>query len=490
MQIKSPTGKTSSHVAFSLDIAKLVSGTVIAQIIAFILTPIITRIFIPEIYGLYTTFISFATIIITIAFLRYEESIILPKHDSDAASLMFASLIFLLIIDVILLLLLIFFGESFFQWYGIPQIYPLAIYLPLYILVYGLFHLLRQWNTRNKRFKLQATTQVIQTITDNVAKLSMGFAGFIQAVSLMISSVLGYVVGGSIIGMETIKHDLAIFKKGFNLKNIKAQIIRYKKFPLIASWSALLNVVSWNLPVVMLAPLFSTAVAGFYSLGFTIIQIPISLISASIGQVFKQRCSVAIHDNSLTPLVEEVMALLIMLSPIPFIFLMFFGGDAFGLVFGNKWIEAGMYAAILAPFGLTLFIIQAICGLTSVLEIQEIELIADAIILPLRFISLMIGAIVGDVYLALTLYMISSVGGFVFLGFMILRKAHASLRHIWNKISRVLPLWIIFLGVMVVLSVVGAHVLLVLAISAVAGAGYYLVLVKKSKLVRQYLGVV
>ena len=68
---------------------------------------------------------------------------------------------------------------------------------------------------------------------------------------------------------------------------------RYRKFSLIDTWSNLMNEVSWQLPVLMLSVFFSPVIAGLYSLGFQMIQMPMSFIGNSIRQVFLQRSAVA-----------------------------------------------------------------------------------------------------------------------------------------------------------------------------------------------------
>ena len=77
---------TSSKSHFSRDILTLVTGTTIAQIITILASPVITRLYGPEAFGLLAIFTSITSIISVIICLRYEPAIMLPKSDEEAAN--------------------------------------------------------------------------------------------------------------------------------------------------------------------------------------------------------------------------------------------------------------------------------------------------------------------------------------------------------------------------------------------------------------------
>jgi O-antigen/teichoic acid export membrane protein len=55
-------------------------------------------------------------------------------------------------------------------------------------------------------------------------------------------------------------------------------IKRYRKFPLLDSWSSLLNAISWQLPTFILSAFFSAKVVGYYALGMNVLQLPMLLV--------------------------------------------------------------------------------------------------------------------------------------------------------------------------------------------------------------------
>ena len=63
------------------------TGTSLAQAIPIIISPILTRIYTPEDFGLLALFLSITNIIGSVANGRYELAIMLPKEDEDAINI-------------------------------------------------------------------------------------------------------------------------------------------------------------------------------------------------------------------------------------------------------------------------------------------------------------------------------------------------------------------------------------------------------------------
>jgi len=95
---------------FINNIIIVASGTALAQIITFGLTPIITRIYGPTSFGVLGTFMAIINILGPVAALTYPIAIILPKKNGEARQIMKLSLFICVIFGIIsgLVLLLTF----------------------------------------------------------------------------------------------------------------------------------------------------------------------------------------------------------------------------------------------------------------------------------------------------------------------------------------------------------------------------------------------
>jgi len=69
---------------FLRHVLTLVSGTVVAQAVVFIMTMVLARIFSTEDFGQFARYTSIVSIIVAVAALRYDMTIMLPKKEAWA----------------------------------------------------------------------------------------------------------------------------------------------------------------------------------------------------------------------------------------------------------------------------------------------------------------------------------------------------------------------------------------------------------------------
>ena len=419
---------------FATDVLKLVTGTTIAQIIAILASPILTRLFGPEAFGFFALFTSITAIIGVIACMRYELAIMLPEDDEAAANLLALSFLMVAIISGLTAIGLYFGGEIFVTFLQAPGLSPYLWIVPPFIFMSGIFLALNYWNSRTRNFGRLSIARITRSIATSGTQLAAGFAGFVTGGSLISASLVGSVVSTGILGGQIWREDQKHLKHSISWQGMIEGLKRYKRFPLLDSGSALLNSISWQLPVLLLSAFFSPVIVGFYAIGMRVLQTPMSLIGGSIAQVFFQRASEARRDGMLNILVENVFKVLVLIGLFPLLILTFIGGDIFLVIFGDQWLEAGIYAQILGIWTFIWFISSPLSTLYIVLEKQDFGLKYNIANLITRLLSLVIGGFIGSVYIALTLFAISGIGVYGYLCISMLRFSGVS----WLVVKKIL----------------------------------------------------
>jgi lipopolysaccharide exporter len=118
---------SSQSAAFASDVLKIVSGTTIAQIIVMLSSPILTRLYGPEAFGILGIFSSITAIIGVIACLSLNYAILLPKEDEDAVNLLGMSFIVVAIVTSLTLPIVYFGGDLIAGLLGAPELGPSLI---------------------------------------------------------------------------------------------------------------------------------------------------------------------------------------------------------------------------------------------------------------------------------------------------------------------------------------------------------------------------
>ncbi|NIA30422.1 MAG: oligosaccharide flippase family protein [Actinobacteria bacterium] len=401
---------------FLLDTLKLGSGTALAQAIAIIAVPFLSRLYLPETIGVATLFAAIVIIFSSISGFRYELSILLPENESDGFLLFALHALFTLVMGlavgfVVWLLkaqIALLFREpklEFYMWFVGPS-----------IIIFGFMNGLNYWNTRRKRFKLIATTKLLNSSFMVGVQLASGFLGFATSGALVAGNVMGKFVEDFVQAWKAL-YDKSKEKLKIDFSAIFGLLKRYKKFPIYYTGSTLINTLSWYVPSFMLAAFFSTQVVGYYAFAERVIRMPMNTVGRAISQVFFQRGAIAHREGSLDALYRDTVQLLSLLGLVPMVILTITGREIFTIILGAKWGEAGIFAQILALYAFVWFVTSPITTLLSVIERQEVSLYFNIVNLTTRVLSLIIGGLLKQPQLGLYLFAIS---GIIIYGWLLL----------------------------------------------------------------------
>jgi O-antigen/teichoic acid export membrane protein len=361
------------------------TGTAIAQAIPIAISPILTRIYTPEDFGVLALFVAISSIFGSIANGRYELAIMLPKKDEDAINIFALGFIISSSLSLVLLMLVLLFHDYFTTLLNNDEIGIWLYLVPITVFLTGMYNVLNYFNNRKKYYKDIANITIIKSIITAIIQLSIGFLK--GGASGLIS---GQVISQMFANMKLLKNiikDKLLISKISKVKMI-ALAKRYKDFPKFSMWAILANTLSTHLTNILISAFFSVATLGFYSLVQRLLGMPSSLIGNSIGQVFfqeatkeKQQTGKAIKTFNST-----IKKLFIIGVP-SFGILFFIVEDLFAFVFGEEWRIAGVYAQIVVPLFFIRFIVATVSPIDTIMEKQSIYLLANIIML---FLSLLI----------------------------------------------------------------------------------------------------
>ncbi|MCF8011595.1 MAG: oligosaccharide flippase family protein [Clostridiales bacterium] len=393
-----PTG------TFVRNVIVLVTGATFAQAIGILVAPILTRLYTPENFGVFSLYASILGIVAVVACLRYELAIVLPEKDKDAANLLVLSITTCLCMAVIIFILVALFRNVVANLLSAPELAPWLWFLPLSLIAVGLFQAFNYWSTRRKHFRRLAARNITErTATAGVqvgsgAILNLGSGGLISGV------ILGHLIATVRLAWQIWKDEGKLLKSYIKISNIKRMLIRHKKFPLYSSWSGLLNTASTMLPALLLGYFFSPVVVGYYALGHRVLALPMGVIGRSVSQVFFPRATEARRAGELDRLTYDLFKRLLQIGFVPFLLLTIVAPDLFALLFGARWWTAGEYVQWLSVWLLFVFISSPLSTMFSVLEKQKNGLIVNIVMFSTRLSVLVIGGLKGNALFTIALF--------------------------------------------------------------------------------------
>lgn len=344
--------------SFAANTLTLAIGSSIAQAIPIFVSPILTRIYSPNEYGLFTLFISIASIIAVISTGRYEASVVLPAKDEDAIDLViltilivvaFSSFIFLSIILLKEPLIALIKNASFSQW---------LYYIPLFVLLAGTYQSLNYWLIRKKHYAVMSSRSIIQTISTSIVQLSFGFSGLTK-LGLFIGTFTGQSVSLGLVGWQIWRGERNKIRQ-IKYEKLKYRAREYKDFPLYDTPASLMDTAALLSPILFIAYFYGPVEAGFFGLTMRVLTLPSSLLGNAISQVYYNRIAEIRHDRpeELPRYVLRSAKYLALVIIIPVLVLGLVGSELFSFVFGDIWRDAGVFAQIMSVAVGTKFIVS------------------------------------------------------------------------------------------------------------------------------------
>lgn len=361
---------------FGRSVAILAGGTAAAQLIAFLISPVLTRLYTPEDFGILAVFSGLLTYLTSVSALCYEKAILVEREEEDAFQVLGLSLVTVALMTLLVAGATAVAGQAILRAFDASELGRYLWILPLCVLLAGSNLALSVWATRNKAFPALSTSRVSQGIIRAGLQLGLGFTS-LGAAGLVFGDAAGR-AGGS---TTLIRATLADKRWTLRRQTLKEKARRYKNFPLISTWSTLLHQAGTSLPPLLFAAYYSKEVAGFYNLGQLAVWLPMAMIAGSVSSVFSAKFADSfLHNRSACPgLFDSTAKRLALIGLVPAAIIAIAGPSIFSVVFGPKWTEAGVYIQLIAATQWVQFVSGPLFPVLNILEKQRWAFAADAL---------------------------------------------------------------------------------------------------------------
>lgn len=331
---------------FLQGVLALGGGSVAAQLITILAAPILSRLYLPDEFGIYSLFFAIVAPIGVLATARYELAVQLPPRDRDALRL--THLAIALALGTSLLCLAAGLAITVFD--GFPGLRE--GFAPLFLLVAaGVFlssanQVVGAWVNRIGAFHWRAVSSVTTALTTLGGQIGAGLlrAG---AGGLVIFALVGQLAGLLVLLRR------GIGGKAATVRVRSAQVRRvareYSDMPKFSAPAAFLTTMSSSLPVYALVGLFGPNAAGLFALAYRVTYLPVSMLGGAVNQVFFREFTRMRHRGEKgRSLMLRIWAVAAVIALPPVAVLVLAGEPLFAFVFGDKWIAAGKFAGILS----------------------------------------------------------------------------------------------------------------------------------------------
>jgi len=432
---------------FGKGVASLTSGTVIGQLLLLAASPVVTRLYSAEDFGVFGVFVSFVSILSVVSSLRYQIAIPIPEDDRQASNLAALALAIVVVFSAIVACVVYPARNLLSSITNTPSLSAYMWLLPVAILLVGTYQVLDYWTLRNKTFSSIGQAKALQGASRGIGQISFGpLTG--GPSGLVSGYLLGWGVAACHLARRMYQRSYPVQRRCLSVGEMGSVAKRFRRFPLFSSWSAVFNTISAQLPTLLLASFFGPVIAGFYSLTRQVLSAPMQFVGKAISQAFLSEAPSADREGRLQSLTMSIFRHLVRLAAPACLVLGIAAPEVFALVFGGQWRVSGIYCQWLTGWLFLVFVSSPLSMIPSVMGKQRQELVFHATLLALRTAALLGGSMLGSPAVALGLFAaVSALSWFHFMLWSLgwtgnrSREVLASIaRELWPNILLSVPL--------------------------------------------------
>jgi len=359
--------------SFYGNVITLLKGNTIAQAIPLLISPILARIYSPDnfaVFGIYKSTLAILTVFVTG---KYELAIMLPKSNRDALNVFALSTIITVITSIITLLIAVNPFFNFSELLSLKIEKKLILFLPLSVLLIGLYNSLHYLNNRNKQFTELAQTKVYRSLSSAIFNISFGLMGLTN-----IGLITSNIIAQSFANINLLRHNMFLknLYSSISLLKMKKMLSKYSKFPIFDLPANLFFNLYSSMLVFYFSIFMTPTIAGMYFFVNRLLKTPASFFVTSFQDVFFQKISE--DSNNIGLQVEEFSKKIFSSLFLPFfamIFLSYFYSD---ILFGNQWTDLYKYFYCISLPVFVSIINSPFAHVLKVLNKQEYSLILHA----------------------------------------------------------------------------------------------------------------
>lgn len=329
----------------------MVVGSGLAYAIPLLALPVLSRLYSPEQFGVLGSVAALGALSALFLTLRYELAIVLPRED-DEAEVIAAATAAMALLAVVPLTIALWAFAAILRAGGsdVERIMEVAGWIPPYAILIGWTQVGIGLANRHRMYQSIASASVGQ---------QLGIAGLAALLGVLARGGPGLIVArvagqALAVALFVAVHVRWVRRLPALLRDPRrpALLREHYRFPVFNVPYSLLGTFSREALVLLFTGFGNLAAAGHYALARLMLMAPASLLSASLSQLFYREAASSAGSEAFADFTFALQRVSTALGALPFGYLAIFGPEIISIALGDRWLEAGRYAALLSPIAL------------------------------------------------------------------------------------------------------------------------------------------
>lgn len=316
-------------------------GVAFAQLIPFLFSPLLSRIYSPNEYALLGIMLVSSNIIFEFFTLKYDRTIVVSFNKIVSINMLYVCIFIALTFCVTLLILFSLF--DIFDTLKVihTDISILKIILPLITFEMSAVTVINYWFQRQQEFNKIVYVKILQMVSITAASVLLGI------IDIRHGLIWGYFIGWSISFVYGVLQLMRTKTLPYYIKKsvIYYGLLKYKDYPIFNILPSLLYVLALSFPYYLVNYYYGNTNGGYFNMCKQMTLIPLGFVATAFSQVYIKKISDRItHKQTLLPIIKNITRPLLIIALISCLIMVVFGEKLFFYVLGEQWATAGRFS--------------------------------------------------------------------------------------------------------------------------------------------------
>ncbi|GAT72197.1 polysaccharide biosynthesis protein [Microbacterium sp. HM58-2] len=331
------------------------------------MSPLLTRLYSADDFGLLALVTALSAVLGGFASLAFEAAVPIAKTNREAGALMLLGTACVAVMSLAVAAIALLLRQSLATWFDSVMVAEFWWLIPSTVLTVGMFNVVSSWAIRRGQYRTLGARNALQGLAQVIWSVTLGLLGpkfgFALASSLGVGRLSGAVAAG--------RQPARLMWRALRERSTEVwRVARlYRRFPLVLSWSRLINGLGLQLPVVLIAWWYGAYELGLFALTMRVISGPVGMLADAVAQYFEGAFASRLQTGDrLRPLIIKIGLAMAVIALPPAVLLWAVAPDLYAVLFGESWRASGELARAVA----LMFVFQlAVSPLSRALPLLE-----------------------------------------------------------------------------------------------------------------------
>lgn len=379
---------------FARKVMSLSALTALGQASFVIALPMLSRLYTPSDFGLFTVYLSIVNIGGPIVGLKFESALYAARNKQEASSTLALSVLTITIMSSVAAVALFMFSRQLMGTVS-PAARWMAWFLPFGLFLAGMWSASSAWAVKSEAISTLGIARLAQPAAMTGMQLVAGLTVPASGIILIGAHLISHIAYSTFIFSRTVSlSDLSALVPNrwtVVLQHARAQ----SRFPVYVLPAQISFLAVSNLPPLLLSLFYGAEIAGYCGIAYRLVAAPLAVASLPLGAIFTSVISQLPHGTVVVPLARRVFLASLLFVAVP-ILLLGAAAPAFApAVLGDRWLNTGQIIAAFALIGAAQSLAVPFMEVTSIFRSQALRFVIEFIPAALVIGSILLGGLYG-----------------------------------------------------------------------------------------------